>query len=99
MGVDIEIVIGGKIEIFFALDQGGSLGRPVVANKKRVFHPHFGAHFHKPIKGELGTHTVKAGSAAFVRNGGLFRRRGAGLTGMVVLHASSSRVILNLPEL
>ena len=98
MGIDVQIIVGGKIDEFFAVDQRGGFGRPIVANKERIIHPHLAGHFHKPLEGELGTHAVEAGSAALWRNGALFRRCGAGLTGMVVLHALSSRIVRNLPD-
>ena len=99
MGVDVQIIIGGKIDEFLAVDQRGGLGRPIVANKERIIHPHLAGHFHKPLEREFGTHAVEAGSAALWRNGALFRRCGACLTGMVVLHALSSRIVRNLPDM
>ena len=89
MPVYVQIIVCGKVEIFFARNDRGGLGRTFMAKKQRIFHPHLGSHFHKPIKGELGTRAVESGSAAF-GGGGSLRRLLASLTGMVVLHASSS---------
>ena len=89
VSVDIQIVVRGKIEIFFAGNERGGFGRALMTKKQRIFHPHLGSHFHKPIKGELGTRAVKSGSAAF-GGGGSLHRLLASLIGMVVLHASSS---------
>lgn len=64
MGVDVKVVVCGKIEIFPAVDKRCGLGRAFVAEKQRIFHPHPGTHFHQPIKGEFGTHAGESGGVA-----------------------------------
>ena len=65
MGVNVQIVVGGKIQVFLAAYERGGLGSPLVAEEKRIFHPHLGSHLHKPVKGELGTHAAESACGAF----------------------------------
>ena len=91
MGVEIEVVVGGKIDVFLAVNMRRGLGCAVVAQKKRVFHAHFRAHFHKPFKRQFGAHAEDALRA--LPGGCMLRSRCVrrGLFGRVFLHANLAK--------
>lgn len=55
VSVDVQIIVSGEVEIFFAGNKRGGLGARSWQRNRGCLHPHLGSHFYKSIKGELGT--------------------------------------------
>ena len=54
MCIDIQVIVGGEVDIVFALDMYGRFCGPVGIQEKGAFHAHLLAKSDKSVKGQLG---------------------------------------------
>ena len=92
MPVDVEVVVGGEIDVVFAVDVYGRLGGAVGAVEEGVRHAHLGAVLDHPVEGELGT-----GLGEVRRFRGLFRRLRVGRA-LGLVHVDILQVVRKGPQ-
>ena len=54
VGIEVQIIVGGEVDVLLAIDHSGGLSRPLVTQEERVFHAHLGTHFHHALKRQFG---------------------------------------------
>ena len=82
MGIEVQIVVGGEVDVLLAIDHRGGLSRPLVAQEERVFHAHLGTHFHHALKRQFGAQPCETAGAALL----------GVLAGVVFFHSGSSQI-------